>query len=272
MALTQPAATWRLHQLERELDVQLFVRSRGGMVLTDTGRAVLPYAERTLRAVREVREAVLAFRRGQVGRLEVGSSPSVSTYLLPDVLKRFRELHPGIDVAVRTGHAEEIVAAVLSGELQIGLVRDIRHRDVAETLLYEDEIVLAAHPDHPFASRNSVSIEELEREGVILFDRASTFYETTQSLFSTAGVAPRITMELDSVEGAKMMVLKGLGVALLPLMAVADAVESGALVRVPIREAPRVYRHILAIRRADRPFTPLQLAFLALFDRQPATP
>lgn len=272
LALTQPAATWRLHSLERELGTDLFVRSHSGMQLTDAGRAVLPYAEHALRAAQDVRQAADAFRTGQAGRLEVGSSPSVSTYLLPDVLKRFRAAHPRIDLAVRTGHSEEILRAVVDGDVQIGLVRDVHidHPEVAAATLYEDEIVLTAHPEHPFASRDAIGIDELGREGVILFDRASTFYEVTQSLFNAAGVQPRIIMELDSVEGAKMMVLHGLGVALLPLMAVGDAVADGSLVRVPIREAPRVFRHILSIRRVDRPFSELQTAFLALFERAPA--
>jgi DNA-binding transcriptional LysR family regulator len=245
------------------------VRSHTGMQLTDAGRAVLPYAERVLRAAQDLRQTAQAFRSGRVGRLDIGSSPSVGTYLLPDVLKRFRQLHPNVDLAVRTGHSEEILRAVVDGEVQIGLVRDVHidHPEVTAVTLYEDEIVLTAHPDHPFARRGPVSIEEVGREGVILFDRASTFYEVTQSLFNTAGVQPRIIMELDSVEGAKMMVLHGLGVALLPLMAVEDALASGVLVRVAIHEAPRVFRHILAVRRSDRPFGELQNAFLALFER-----
>lgn len=271
LALTQPAATWRLHSLERELGAELFARSHSGMQLTDAGRAVLPYAERVLRAAQDVRQAAAAFRTGHVGRLEIGSSPSVSTYLLPDVLKRFRALYPQIDLAVRTGHSEQILRAVVDGEVQIGLVRDVHidHPEVVPATLYEDEIVLTAHPAHPFTQRASVTIDELGREGVILFDRASTFYEVTQSLFNTAGVQPRIIMELDSVEGAKMMVLHGLGVALLPMMAVEGDLASGALVRVPIHEAPRVFRHILVIRRVDRPFGELQTAFLALFERTP---
>lgn len=267
LSITEPTASWRLHSLERALGVTLFIRSRRGLELTDVGRAMLPYAERAVRASQDVAQAAANLRAGLSGRLEIGSAPSVSTYLLPDILKRFRAEHPGVDVAVRTGHSEEVLQAVLDGEVQVGLVRDVHWQrpGISSVMVYEDEIVLAAHPDHQFARLGSVSVEELGREGIILFDRTSSFWEMTQSLFATAGVEPRVTMELDSVESAKMMVLHGLGVALLPYMALRDDMGTGALRRVQVTAAPRIFRHILAIRRGDRPLGHLQAALLALF-------
>src|SRR5688572_24074316 len=103
--LTQPAATWRLQALERELGARLFDRTGRGMRLTDAGRLALPYAERAVRASREMRAALEAFERGVGGRLDVGCSPAIGVYLLPDALVRFRAGRPDVEVAVRTGHS-----------------------------------------------------------------------------------------------------------------------------------------------------------------------
>lgn len=263
--LTQPAATWRLQALERELGARLFERTGRGMRLTDAGQMALPYAERAVRASREMRAALDALQRGAGGRLDVGCSPAIGVYLLPDALVRFRAARPDVEVAVRTGHSEEVLQLVLAGEVRLGLVRNLRHTDITARLLTEDDLVLAAHPSHPFALRRRVTAAEVGREGLILFDRASSFYELTQTLFARAGVLPRIAMELDSAEGAKMMVAKGLGVALLPAMAISREVAEGLLVRVEIDDVPPIRRQIYAVWRSDEPPTEVVDEFLSAF-------
>jgi DNA-binding transcriptional LysR family regulator len=235
------------------------------MRLTDAGRAALPYAERAVRAAREMRAALEALQRGAGGRLDVGCSPAIGVYLLPDALLRFRATRPDIEVAVRTGHSEEVLELVLAGEVRIGLVRNLRHQDITARLLTEDDLVLAAHPDHPFSRGGHTTAAEVGREGLILFDRASSFYDLTQTLFARAGVLPRIAMELDSAEGAKMMVAKGLGIALLPAMAISREVAEGRLVRVEIDDIPPIRRQIYAVWRTDEPPTEIGEAFLASF-------
>jgi DNA-binding transcriptional LysR family regulator len=263
--LTQPAATWRLQALERELGVELFARTGRGMRLTAAGRRTLPYAERAVRAARGMRSAVEALQRGAGGRLDVGCSPAIGVYLLPEALLRFRTRRPDVEVAVRTGHSEEVLGLVLAGEVRLGLVRNLRHPDVAARLLTEDDLVLAAHPGHPFAAAGRVTADQVGREGLILFDRASSFYELTQALFARAGVLPRIAMELDSAEGAKMMVAKGLGVALLPAMAIVRELAEARLVRVEIDDVAPIRRQIYAIWRADEPPDDVMDEFMGSF-------
>jgi DNA-binding transcriptional LysR family regulator len=267
--LTQPAATWRLQALERELGVPLFERTGRGMRLTEAGRTTLPYAERAVRAARGLRGAIEALQRGAGGRLDVGCSPAIGVYLLPDALLQFRARRPDVEVAVRTGHSEEVLGLVLAGEVRLGLVRNLRHPDVAARLLTEDDLVLAAHPGHAFAARGHVTAGQVGREGLILFDRASSFYELTQTLFARAGVLPRIAMELDSAEGAKMMVAKGLGVALLPAMAIVRELAEGRLVRVEIDDVAPIRRQIYAIWRADEPPGDVMEDFMGSFAPRP---
>src|SRR5919107_2803288 len=88
-------------------------------------------------------------------------------------------------------------------------------------------------------------------EGLVVFDRASSYYELTQALFVGAGVPPRMIMELDNFEAAKKMLEEGLGVALLPIVAVARELELGQLASVPILDAGPVHRRMVVIRRND---------------------
>jgi DNA-binding transcriptional LysR family regulator len=249
--VSQPTLTARLHALESELGEKLFVRTRQGMRLTDAGRAFLPFAERATQAVREGREAIAELNSASAGHLVIASAPAVSTYLLPPLLERFAAAHPRVEVAVRTGHSEEVLQMVLKSEVQLGLGRDLRHHDIELIPFYEEELGLMVAPGHHFAERRSVTMADLAGEQLILFDRTSSYYELTQASFASAGLVPRSMFELDNIEATKKMVERRLGVALLPRTAVVGEVGAGTLRRVPISDGLPLRRRLVVMRRRD---------------------
>src|SRR3989449_6796340 len=134
--VTQPALTARLNALERTVGTPLLVRRRGGVRMTEAGRAFLPYAERALQAVADGRTVLTELERGAAGHVSICASPIVSTYALPTILKRFSQTHPGVQVAVRTGHSEEMIEAVKRDEVAVGLLRAFNDPDVEQFTLY----------------------------------------------------------------------------------------------------------------------------------------
>jgi len=249
--LTQPAITARLKALENDIGTKLFVRSSRGMKLSDAGRAFLPYAERTMTTVDEGRQLIANLRQGTVGALVIAAAPAVSTYVLPEILRAFRTTHPKVRLGVKTGHTEEVLEMVLRGEAHVGIGRPIRHPDIELIPVLDDEMVLVVSARHAFARRGKVRMDELAAERLILFDRTSSYHELTSSLFRQAGVVPTSTLELDNVEAAKKMVQQGLGVALLPRMALVVELKSGSLRPVKLIGAPPLSRPIVALRRKD---------------------
>jgi DNA-binding transcriptional LysR family regulator len=249
LLVSQPAVTARLKRLEEELGAPLFVRRPRGMRLTEAGEAYLPFAVRALETLAEGRHVVNAYEGGGAGRLALGAAPAVSTYVLPALLKRFAVGHPRVAVSVRTGHSEEVLELVLREQVDLGLVRALRHPEIVSTPLYEDRLVLVVEPEHRFASRRGIEVAEIGQEQVILFDRTSSYHELTSAFFRRAGVLPAGVMELDNIDAAKKMVQEGFGVALLPGTAVAGELEAGALREVAITDAEPVRREIVAIRR-----------------------
>ena len=117
--------------------------------------------------------------------------------------------------------------------------------------LYEDELVLVCNPQHRFARRGQVELAEVGRERLVMFDRTSSYFELTQSLFLRGGVVAHTVMELDNIEAAKKMVEEGLGVALLPRVSVMREISSGALSEIEVADAPPMRRSVDAIRRKD---------------------
>jgi DNA-binding transcriptional LysR family regulator len=247
--VTQPALTARLNALERDVGVRLLVRRRGGVRPTEAGRAFLPYAERALQAVAEGRTVLGELGRGAAGHVAICASPIVSTYALPTILNRFSHTHPGVQVAVRTGHSDEMIELVKRDEVAVGLLRAFNDPGVEQFTLYEDELVLVVHADHPCG--DVVRLADLGGEQFVLFDRASSYHELTNAMFLEAGIAPRSVMELDNVDSAKKMIELGLGVAFLPHVAVTGEMRNGSLriVELADRRPPR--RPIVAVRRKD---------------------
>jgi DNA-binding transcriptional LysR family regulator len=264
MGITQPALTARLHGLETELGQSLFVRTRRGVRLTDAGHAFRPYAEQAVAALASGIDQVAELSAGSGGELALAVAPQVSTYVLPPLLVRFAAGHPQVRLVVRTAHSEEIVDLVVRREVHAGLGRQVRSPHLVYTPIYDDELVLVSAPSDDAAKAS------LADAPLILFDRASSYYELTTALIREAGVKPRGMIELDNIEAAKRMVAGGLGVALLPRTSVADELENGSLRASRFAEADPQPRHIGVIQRADagEPSTSLA-AFLDLAKQVP---
>ncbi len=265
--VTQPAVTARIQALEAVLGARLLVRGRSGSHLTDAGRAFLPYAQRARAALATGREQVAEIASGAAGRLAIGAAPAISTYVLPAVLHHFQESHPRVQLAVRAGHSEEVLQMVLREEIELGLMRPIRHADITSVLLYTDTLVLVVHRGHPFALAGTVNMGQLSTEHLILFDRTSSYHELTSALVRQAGIAPRGTIEVDNIDAAKRMVEQRLGIALLPRTSVQMEIGTGRLVPVVVADLPPISRQIVVARRRDaiEPSAPAA-AFLAILE------
>lgn len=248
--LTQPAMSARLRTLERQLGANLFVRTPRGVRLSDAGAEFLPHARRALDAFEEGRRRVADLVDGIGGHLTLATAPSISTYVLPAMLKRFLEAYPNVQVAIRTGHPTEVLELVLRDEVHLGLACDLEHADIQATALYDDELVLVMAPDHPCTGDAVVTLGQLAAAQLVMF-RSSSFLDLLTSLFHAAGVRAGALMEVDNIDAAKKMVEHGLGVALLPWIAVHAELELGTLTTRPIAEVGPMPRKILAIRRRD---------------------
>ncbi len=234
--LTQPSVTARIQALERELGERLFERTGRSVTLTDAGRAFMPHAQRALTAVQEGADAIESVRHGDVGNIRIGASSSIATYVLPKIVKKFREARPRVHIHLSTGNTEEIVEKLLSGDVHVAITRLTQHPEIESVHLCNDDLALVVSPEHPFAQKGRVTVIEAGREPFLFFERSSSYHSLIYSMFLRVGVVPESVMELDSMETTKHMVEAGLGIAVLPLMSVEREIEAGTLARVEIRD------------------------------------
>jgi DNA-binding transcriptional LysR family regulator len=268
--VSQPALTARIQGLEAELGTPLFRRTRTGMELTHAGRAFLPYAQRALESLRGGAALVAELSAGVTGELAIGAAPAVSAYVLPELLARYTQRFPNVRLVVRTSHSEALVDMVVRGEVQLAVVREMRDARIVNRPLFEDELVLVARPDHPFAQAGRIDVSAIHGAQLILFDRTSSYYDLTNALFRGAGVIPRGVMELDNIEAAKRMVERGLGVALLPGTAVARSLVDGTLSEVALAGVEPIERRMVMVEhQAVREQPDIVAQFVALLLRIP---
>ena len=262
--LTQPSVTARIQSLERDLGEALFERNGRGVRLTEMGTAFLPYARRALKALQEGRDALDGMRNLEIGTLKLGCALTVSTYVLPKVLKRYCSTYPGVEVSVHTGRSEQVLQMVLTDDVHCALERTVHHADIVTVPLYEDDLVLASAPEHRFALTRTATIEDVGREPLILFDKGSSYSQLIQGVFRQHGIVPRTLMELDTIEATKKMVEEGLGIALLPRVSTEREFAQGTLCPISISNASMPGRQISLIFRKNRKHTRAVVAFFTL--------
>ena len=262
LRVTQPAVSARIKALEQSLGVALFERRPGGPVLSAAGRALRPHAEQLVRAVALARQAVHELRPSSGSALQIGAALSICTYLLPDVLKRFHTAHPSVMITVRSGHSKEVLEMVLREEVEIGLARSLHHPSVETLSLRDGPLILVGHRAHHRGRARRARLAEVADRPLVFFDRGSSDWTLTHGLFRRAGLVPNVVLELETIEAAKRMVARGLGVAFLPHIAVARELRRGTLVAIEIADAEPLSRSLDVIHSRHRPLGPEALAFL----------
>ena len=268
LGLTQPSVTARIQALERGLGETLFERNGRGVALTEAGSSFLPHVQRVLKSLQDGRDAIQSLRRLELGTLRLGAAPTISTYVLPELLKEFQSRYPGLEISLRTEYSQQIVQMVLADEVQLGLERSIAHPEVLTIPLYQDEVVLIVAPEHPFAQREAVPIDEIGGQPLIMFNRGSSYYKLVDTALREAGLLVSPTMELDNMEATKKMVQEGLGIAILPKAAVERELQDGGLRQIQVDGVTMPQREIALIYRRGRPLSRAAQVFVRLLEER----
>jgi DNA-binding transcriptional LysR family regulator len=269
--LSQPAVSGRLRALERHYGAPLLEVRHRRTRLTAEGEALLSYTSRVFNLLREAERAVAAVRDAERGHLAVGASTTIGIYLLPAALGAFVRARPGVEVAVAVGTSAEVRDRVLRDEVAFGLVEaPVPHPELEAVPFAEDEVVLIAPPDHPWAHAGRVEPAALRGGRYLRREAGSGTRAFVDAALQRAGIAAETAMELGSTEALKQAVLAGLGVAWVSRMTVRREEAAGALAVV---ETPGLdlTRRLLRIAPRGVALPTAARAFLRLLDARPPT-
>jgi LysR family transcriptional regulator, transcription activator of glutamate synthase operon len=216
--VAQPALSQQIRRLERELGLELFVRSTRRVALTEAGELLLPRAQRVMAELDDARaelEQLTGLIRGRVG---VGAIP-LAPLDLPGMLAEFRGRHPGVAVYMREETLDGMLAMLRTDELDLGFAfadEETVGPELATELLFQEELVVVTAPGHPLADRKRLRLDALAGEPLIGFRRDSVLRRTTDRALAAAGVAPESAFETIELETMRALVARGLGVTIMP--------------------------------------------------------
>jgi DNA-binding transcriptional LysR family regulator len=264
--LSQPTVSGHIKSLEEEIGVPLFDRLGREILPTRAAELLYDYAVRILEMVEEAGAAVDAFLGRLRGSLVVGGSTIPAHYVLPEMVGRFRLLHPEVRVTVEVGDTGEIAQAVLSGKLEAGLVGAApKDERLAATPIMDDTVCLAAWPDHPLAGRK-VSLAEIAATPIVLREAGSgtrTFFENAISKAGLSLSDLMVGAQMGSSLAVLMAVRSQVGVGFISRRALMDDLAAGRLVELDV-EGLDLKRQFYLITRRERTHSPAAKAFIGL--------
>ena len=241
LAITQPAVSKTLRELEEILGVPLFRRGRKGAVPTAAAEVFLRHARASVSALQQgVDSLAQARRRGGVV-LRLGVLPSVAPCFAPPAVMRFRSELPGVLLRVASGPNAQLLAQLQHRELDLALARlsDPQHMTgLTFEHLYADALALVVHPDHPLLVERDAGLERVLRYPAIVATPGTTIRQSAESLLAAHGFAvPEDRVETLSVSFARALARASDMVWFAPIGAVEIDLAAGLLARVPVPTA-----------------------------------
>lgn len=223
--VAQPAVSQQIRALETELGVTLFDRIGKRVSLTDAGRALLPYARQILSMVEAAENEVRERSQLKRGKAILGAPPTVSTHVLPARLMQFRQVWPGLEVTLREAGTETLLSQIEEGKVDLAIIAaEITPETVESTPFLTETYILAVSDRHPFlGKRQTVKLADLSAEPFILFPEGYKLREVTLSACRRAGFEPKVALDGGAMQSALEFVGAGLGVALVPELALTES-------------------------------------------------
>ncbi len=256
VGMTQPAISLHVRLLEKQLGTRLIERVGRRAQPTPAGRDLLVHARRIAEDVAQAMEAIAPHRSGAAGRLRIGTGATALIYFLPAILGQIRHAMPDIEIKVQTGNTPDILRLLEDNMIDAAIVTlpaSARSIDLRDVIC--DELVAIFPPDAP-VPRGDITPDYLCDQPLLLYEGGNT-RRLVDDWLRASGKRLQPVMELGSVEALKKLSQAGLGIAIVPSMAVQDEAASASLV---IRSlSPRLERKLaLALRRDKHMTAPLR--------------
>ncbi|WP_342564820.1 LysR family transcriptional regulator [Paenibacillus sp. FSL R7-0345] len=233
--ISQPTVTARIQSLERELDCRVFDRLGKQVHLTDKGKQFLPYAQQILQVYQSGKHQLQA--KGHIpNELRIGSTVSVSNYLMPQLLHRLKRKYPHITIKLTTASTDLLIDKLKAKEIDLAFIRKVVNPAIQTYPFCEDPISLYVDAGHRLAASGRATLQDIRFETLVFFECGSLDWMRLHRVFESMEQPPNIEYHVDNLETAKKLVLKQAGICFLPALSVQEEVAAGTLIRVDIAE------------------------------------
>lgn len=273
--LSQPTVSSHIKDLEDHFDCRLIDRLTREALPTKAGRLLYRYAKRMI-SLRDETESAMAEFKGKVkGSLNLGGSTIPGAFVLPAIIGAFTARFPEVDVSLTIADTRQITEAILSGDLELGVVGAIcNDTSILQTHLVEDEMCLVVPAVHRWSGKKQVTTKQLFTEPFIIREHGSGTLKSIQASFSEAGLNVedlRIVARIGSTEAIRQGIKNRMGVSILSAIAVSDDVAAGYLKTLTI-DGLNLKRAFYLTHHRHRSLSPLCQTFIEFINNQIPTP
>ena len=243
LSFTQSAVSQQVAALERESGTKLVERGTRGVSLTDAGRALVEHADVILARIEAAEEELAAIAGLRGGRLRLASFQSAGATMLPRAVAEFHERHPAVELGMVEAEPDEASERLRAGEIDLALVYDFEplpgmlHEELELAHLIDDPYEVILPKGHKLAGRRTLRLRDLAEDPWIAATPACGCRQITERACNDAGFEPRVAFEADETLAAQALVAAGVGVTLLPRLAL-TTLHPGVEARSLGRDAP----------------------------------
>jgi len=267
---TQSSVTSHIQLLEKELGVALFERLGHALMLTSAGEQLYSYAEKIIRLDDET-HAALQHNVEPAGILRVGISESITRYRLENILTEYALLYPNVELHLTLGTNTYFQDLIRKNVLDLAccLEENIQEKDLTVYKLWPETIGLIVAPSHPLAGKKLINAHFLAGETIIVTEINSKYTEVLTEELEKAKVNPLRLLEIEQLHAAKTFAQKGLGIAVLPLIAVREEIAKGTLCALDLVETPWKMHAFMFHHKDKWLAAPLKLFMKLVWERLP---
>lgn len=254
--VSQPTLSTQIRKLEDELGVALVERAPRHVMLTPAGRDIATRARRVLAEVDQMRETARRTSDPEAGSVRLGLFPTLGPYLLPHVVPRIRARFPRLELLLVEEKTEAVLHMLRDGKLDAAVLAMPLHEDWLETeFLFEEPFLLAVPEGHPLAAlRGNLRLSQLGDQHLLLLEEGHCLRDQALEVCHLAGAGEKEGFRATSLETLRQMVAAGVGVTLLPMLAVKPPVSPSENIRLlafsdppPTRRMAMVWRKTSAM-------------------------
>ncbi|WDI44525.1 LysR family transcriptional regulator [Bremerella sp. P1] len=267
--VTQPSLSQQIAKLERELGTRLLDRLGRTVVLTDSGKELLPRARRILKEVDSAEGWFKKPEGPEAISLRVGALPTIAPFQLPGIIQHFRQEMPQVTLTLVEDYTDHLLDRLLKGTLDVAILAlPIDDPRIQVEPLFREALMVALPPSHPLADKPSLSFNQVRQEPFVLLHEVHCLGEQILGFCRQQEFQPHVVCESAQISTIQELIRLGVGISLLPEMAI-DPADKTCVYR-PIRKI-QPFRTIAAAWNRHRTVTPPQNLLLDILRREETT-
>jgi LysR family transcriptional regulator, transcription activator of glutamate synthase operon len=259
--VAQSAVSRQIIKLEHELGVQLFIHEGRKVKLTPIGRTFRSYMEQVMKVIDNAQQEINEFLDPERGTIRIGFPSSLAAQMIPNVISGFRDLYPHVKFQLQHGSYRELIDWVIKGDMNLAIMGPvpINEEQIQSEILFYENIMALLPANHPLSKKESLKLRELEHDLFVLFPKGYVLRDLVLEACIKIGFKPKVAFEGDDLDAIKGLVAAGLGLTLLPEIALTDNIPQ-ATIKLPISE-PNVTRDVGVITPLNRELPPTEKLF-----------